>query len=160
MVAAGCAGNNTSTPPFTAAQVTVDHSKMMNALTGDEQSLLCDELTQSLSASFGTREIGCDFGSHSGTREGKPTCESWYDNCLASTPATTTVPACGSNNADMFECTITVDAFTACFNATNAFLLRTVESVPACTATDPGVAPTADEMAACLNAGCDYVWFD
>jgi hypothetical protein len=159
LVAVGC-GGNASTSPFTAAQVTVDHNKLMNALTSDEQTTLCDELTQSLSASFGTRDVECELGSHSGTREGKSTCQGWYDDCLASTPATSTVPACTSNNDDMFACAITVGAYSACFNATNAFLLRTIESVPACEATEANLQPTADEMAACVNAACDYVWFD
>jgi hypothetical protein len=159
IVVAGCA-SNTPSSSFSAAQVTVDQGKMMNALSTDEQTQLCGELTESLSTNFGPREIACDFGSHSGTREGKPTCDGWYQTCLASTPETSTVPACTSNNSDMFECTITVGAYAACFNATNAYLLRAVESGPACSATDPGVVETADEMAACLNAACDYIWFD
>jgi hypothetical protein len=161
MVVVGCANDETNnSTPFTDAQVTVNHDKLMTALTGDEQSSLCGELTQSLSASFGTPEISCEFGSHSGTHEGKSTCQGWYDDCLTSTPATSTVSACTSNNTDMFACTITVGAYTACFNATNAFLLREIGSVPACSTVDSHLTPTADEMAACVNASCDYVWFD
>ncbi|HTR49517.1 MAG TPA: hypothetical protein VMJ10_02355 [Kofleriaceae bacterium] len=132
----------------------------MSSLTADEQTTLCTELTQSLSASFGSPEVSCELGSHSGTRQGMAPCESWYSDCVASAPAMATVSACTAMNTDMFSCPITVAQYTACFNATNAVLLREIEAVPACSAQDPGVQPTADEMTACANAQCDYVWFD
>ena len=159
VVIAGCADEKLSTP-FTPAQVSVDSSKSMSALTADEQATLCSELTTSLTASFGTPKVSCQLGSLSGTRAGTSGCEDWYGNCLVNSPAMTTVNACTPMNTDMFQCAITVGQYTACFNATNAYLLRTIESVHECSTSPPTAQATADEMAACANAQCDYLWVD
>ncbi len=150
---AGCT-NSSSNAAFTPAQVTVDSSATMNALTTDQQTTLCAQLSQSLTASFGSPDTICLFNAKSGS-----TCDSDYNTCVAQAPAVTSVSACTGNNDDMFACTITVAQFTACFNATNEVLLRTLTGAAVCAEGEPAQ-PTADEMAACAAAQCDYVWFD
>jgi hypothetical protein len=142
---------------FSPAAIPVDKSKRMADLTAVERTAMCSELTRSLTSSFGSRDVACAFGSHSGTREGMPTCQSWYDGCLNNPKPTGEISGCTDAMADMWACPITAGQYEACFNAFNALLLDLTETTPICQS-GTGQPPAMPQ--ACVSAPCDYVWFD
>jgi len=154
LVVASCGGDGKHT--FSPAAISIDKNKMMADLSAAERTTMCDELSRSLTASFGSREVACAFGSHSGTRQGKSTCQAWYDQCLNDTTPIGTISGCTAKMAGMWSCPITAGQYEACFNAVNGQLLDLVEGTPACQA------PTSQPAtpSACIMAPCDYLWFD
>ena len=142
---------------FSQAELTIDKTKLMDELTGAERTSMCDELSRSLTASFGPKDVACAFGSHSGTREGSAQCEGWYDQCVNDPTPVAPISGCTDQMADMWSCPITAGQYEACFNAFNSGLLDFVVSEPVCQASSSGPLMTPEE---CVTAQCDYLWFD
>jgi hypothetical protein len=140
---------------FSPAAIGIDQNKMMAELTTAERATMCDELSRSLTASFGSKDVMCAFGSHSGPREGTSTCQDWYDQCERDTSPTTPINGCTEKMADMWSCPITAGQYEACFNAANSQLLKLVVDTPVCQ-----TPPKTEDTDACRTAPCDYLWFD
>jgi hypothetical protein len=144
---------------FSRATISVDVSKQMSALTDAERTAVCAELSRALTASFGTAENACKLGSHSGTREGMPTCQAWYDDCLQAPPQGM-ISGCTDNMSGMWSCPITIGQYKNCFNDVNSMLLALIVTAPACAVLDETICGPIQQSAACAAAPCDYVWFD
>jgi hypothetical protein len=125
----------------------------MENLSATDQATLCADLSTTLTANFGSRDLACKFSSSGGPAS---SCESRYATCEQNTPAQVAVSACTSNNTDMFQCPITVAAYIACFDATNAQIVDMLDSGDACHLTSSSPA----QLPECTNAPCDYIWFD
>jgi hypothetical protein len=163
--AQGC-GSSSSPPncpmpavPFSPAAITVDSSKQMADLTTDERASVCAEFTRSITDSFGSLEVECKFGSHSGTRTNDPAaCEAWYQQCLQM-PQPDPLMYCTDKMSGMWSCPVTIGQYTACFNDLESALLTSVEIAAPCGGiANPLCAPVSPPS--CAVAACDYTWFD
>ena len=164
-VAQACGGSSSQscielTTDFSRAAVSVDPNKMMADLTPDERASVCAEFTRSLNASFGTVELQCRFGSHAGNRQGMPTCQSWYDQCLqAATPDT--LMYCTSAMGSFWDnCPVTIGQYQACFNDLETVMLTGVEVAPPCGQAQGGLCISSPPSCDGDVGRCDYTWFD
>jgi hypothetical protein len=150
---AACGGTTQPKPSFSPAALTIDKTKLMSQLTDAERTSMCTELTRSLMASFGPNDVACKFGSLSGSRQGKPDCQAWFDQC-ESEPMPVVLNGCTEEQMmDMWSCPITAGDYEVCFNAVNGDLLTYVVDAPVCQA-------SSTLPAEACAAQCDYVWFD
>ena len=114
--------------------------------------------SRALTASFGTLEIECKFGSHAGIRQGQPTCPAWYDDCLQQ-PGPDPLSYCTDKMSGMWSCSATIGQYQACFNDLHSGLLTAIEVAQPCGGLDaPLCAPSTPPS--CEAAPCDYVWYD
>ena len=146
-VASACTQNGS---PGATTKTTVDTSQSMGGLSAADQATLCANLSTTLTADFGTRDMACKFSSSGGPAS---SCESRYATCEQNTAAQVAVSACTANNTDMFQCPITVAAYIACFDATNAQIVDMLDSGDAChlTNSSPAQPPRVHKRAVRLR---------